>query len=66
MTTTTAQATIGYVACDYTAGDVLDEVKHGAIRATSEQAQQDAREAGLDGVRYVGADGYLYVDRPTE
>lgn len=61
MTTTT-----GYVACDYTQGDTLDAVAHGEIREASEQAQDDARAAGLEGVRYVAADGYLYVDRPEE
>jgi hypothetical protein len=70
MTTTTedtmtTQAT-GYVACNPSDGDTLAEVEHGEIRATSEQAQADARAAGLEGVRYVHTDGYLYVDRPEE
>jgi hypothetical protein len=51
----------GWVACDYTDGDTLDEVAHGEIRDTYEQAKSDA---GYEGVRYAADDGYLYVDMP--
>jgi hypothetical protein len=59
-----ARRSVGYVACNASDGDMLVEVAHGEIRATCQQAQDDARSEGLDGVRYVHTDGYLYVDRP--
>jgi hypothetical protein len=62
MTMTTTTKT-GYVACDYTQSDVLSDVRHGEIRETEQQAIEDARP-GYEGVRYVGSDGYLYVERP--
>jgi hypothetical protein len=62
-TMTTTQT--GYVACSASDGDTLDDVQHGDIRATSEQASSD-RTAYMGDVRYVHTDGYLYVDRPEE
>lgn len=59
MTTTT---TTGYVACDYTDGDRLDQVRHGEIRQSESDARTDAAAGGYEGVRYVAADGYLYVE----
>jgi hypothetical protein len=50
---------IGWVACDYTEGDTLDEVRHGEIRSTYDEA---AADRGYQGIRYVHTDGYLYVD----
>jgi 2,4-dienoyl-CoA reductase-like NADH-dependent reductase (Old Yellow Enzyme family) len=52
----------GYVACNYSEGDTLGEVERGEIRKTFGEAQSDANALGLEGVRYVHADGYLYVD----
>lgn len=56
----------GYVACDYTQSDRLDDVRHGPIRSTDQEARQDAKEGDYEGVRYVHTDGYLYVDAPDE
>jgi len=61
MTTT---LTTGWVACDYTKGDTLSDVRHGEIRTTYEDADRDADAGEYNGVRYVAADGYLYVDAP--
>ena len=58
MTTTTKT---GWVACDYTAGDRLEDVRHSDVCGTCEEA---AAVAGYEGVRYVGSDGYLYVEAP--
>jgi hypothetical protein len=60
-----AEVTIGYVACDYTDGYMLEDVRHGDIRATEDLAREDAKRLGLWGVRWVAEDGYLYVDRPA-
>jgi hypothetical protein len=59
----------GYVACDYTDGDRLSDVRHGRIRASSAKALADYRRAEQDGepyqgIRYIHSDGYLYVERP--
>ena len=63
------ELTVGWVACDYTTGDRLDDVRHGEIRAFSSEADADYRQAddvgeGYDGIRYVHTDGYLYVEQP--
>ena len=60
MTETTA----GYVACDYTDGDTLADVRHGEIRETDTEARKDMQAGDYAGVRYATEDGYLYVDRP--
>jgi hypothetical protein len=52
---------MGWVACDYGQGDRLDEVPHGEIRASFEEAQRDAEENAYEGIRYAGPDGYLYM-----
>lgn len=54
-----------WIACNYTDGDTLDEIERGTERQTAEEAAQDARELKLDGVRWVGDDGFLYVDPPA-
>lgn len=53
----------GYCAANYTQTDTYDADLCGPIRATSEEAQADAR-GRYDGVRYAYTDGYLYVDKP--
>ncbi|MDE2105592.1 MAG: hypothetical protein KGL39_50665 [Patescibacteria group bacterium] len=63
-TTVTAIKT-GWVACDYTDGDRLDLAAHGDIRATEQEARVDQLARNLEGVRYIAADGYLYVEPPT-
>lgn len=62
MTTTTNR--IGYVACNSSEGDMLADVGHADVRATYEQAEADRRAGYYETVRWVGADGYLYVERP--
>jgi hypothetical protein len=52
----------GWIACDYTEGDTLADVPHHELRDTHEAAAADAKRLCLDGVRWVGTDGYLYVD----
>ncbi len=52
----------GWVACDYTQGDKLADVRHGEIRATWDEATDDWRLNHYEGVRYVAEDGYLYVE----
>lgn len=59
----TNQLSTGYVACNASQGDMLDEVDHGEIRATEDEACVDVSD-DLPSVRYVAADGYLYVERP--
>ena len=62
----------GWVACDYTTGDRLArlaEVTHGPIRKTATEASMDVRgpdHGDYDGVRFVAADGYLYVENPAD
>lgn len=56
---------IGYVACDYTQDDTLAGVRHGPIRQTAEEASEDRKAGGYEGVRYAHTDGYLYVDAPV-
>lgn len=58
--------TTGWVACDYTTGDTLADVRHSAIYAEAEAAQVVAERHGYDGIRWVHTDGYLYVDPPEE
>jgi hypothetical protein len=62
----TKALSVGWVACDYTTGDRLSDVRHGAIRDTEAEASADCRQGDYDGVRYVSDDGYLYVDQPDE
>jgi hypothetical protein len=57
---------IGWVACDYTGGDMLSDVRHAEKRNTYEEARADAEWGEFEGVRWVATDGYLYVDRPDE
>jgi hypothetical protein len=52
----------GWVACDDSQGDHIDKVKHGPIRQSPEEAQQDAERRGYEGIRYVGLGGYLYLE----
>lgn len=59
------KTTTGYVACDYTDGDSLADVRHGDIRATETEADADQVTGDYQGVRFVDADGYLYVDQPA-
>jgi len=54
--------TIGYIACDPTAGDCASN-HGGTIQPTYERARQDIDETRPT-VRCVGSDGYLYVDEP--
>lgn len=56
--------TTGWVACDYTSGDMLRDVRHADIRATSDEAIADQKAGEYDGIRYAHSDGYLYVDQP--
>lgn len=56
----------GYCAANYTKTDTYDTALCGPIRATSEEAQEDANKGDYQGVRYVHTDGYLYVDMPEE
>ena len=65
MTMTTKKT--GWVACDYTQGDRLEDVSHSEICATYSEALDRQRESEPDayeGIRYVAEDGYLYVDEP--
>ena len=64
----------GWIACDYTQGDRLCDVENcGTFFATSTEAREmndmllsvDPWVA-YDGVRFVGKDGYLYVDKPYD
>lgn len=52
----------GWVACDYTEGNMWNDVRRGEIRETYEEAAADAKREGYDGVRWVHTDGYLYVE----
>jgi len=56
--------TIGYIACDPTAGDCASD-HEGTIQPTYERARQDIDETRPT-VRCVGSDGYLYVDEPED
>jgi hypothetical protein len=51
----------GWIACDYSQGDHIDEVRHGPICESAQDAQKDVELDGYEGVRYVGTDGYLYM-----
>lgn len=53
---------IGWVACDYSDGNMLVDVRHSQLCPTAEGA---AAIDGYEGVRYVHTDGYLYVEEPT-
>lgn len=52
----------GYVACDFTEGDQLEAIRHGEIYPDHEMAVAEAIAGSYDGVRWVGEDGFLYVD----
>lgn len=52
----------GWTACNYSEGDRFDSVTHGAILATFAEAARENELRHYEGVRYVGSDGYLYVD----
>ncbi|MHC4400064.1 MAG: hypothetical protein ACYTG0_10320 [Planctomycetota bacterium] len=52
----------GWVACDFSQGHRVDEVRHGQLHAKPEDARREARSKGYEGVRYVDANGYLYTD----
>lgn len=60
---TNCEAT-GWVACDYTQGDKVCDVRHWELRGTYEEARADADAHGMEGVRYAAEDGFLYVDMP--
>ena len=57
--------TIGWVPCDYTHGDAIDSVRHGDVYVDFKDAQDCVTSNSYDGVRYVHADGYLYVEPPS-
>jgi hypothetical protein len=52
----------GWCAADYTETDIYSDALCGLIRGTAAEAIADARRDSYDGVRYVGCDGYLYLD----
>jgi hypothetical protein len=54
------------VAANYSHTDKYNDDECGPIRASIDEAQRDADAGGYEGVRYVGSDGYLYVDDPEE
>ena len=65
-------AQTGWVACDYSQGDRLEDVSHSDFYATADEAREwneswrdhCGPDAAYEGVRYVGTDGHLYVDEP--
>lgn len=54
----------GYCAIRQHCGDRYDTSFCGPVRATDDEALDDQRAGGYDCTRYVGPDGYLYVDQP--
>lgn len=63
MTTTTAT---GWIACDYTQGDTLADVRHGHLHGEWAAAAWEQTSGGYEGIRYLHRDGYLYVDAPED
>lgn len=64
----------GWVACDYTDGDYINDVCHSDVYEdcdTASQWNKSWREVygesySYAGIRWVGPDGYLYVDEQIE
>lgn len=54
----------GYCAANQRHGDRYDASYCGPIRATDDEAVSDQQSGGYDCTRWVGPDGYLYVDQP--
>ena len=62
----------GWVACDYTQGDYIGDVAHRNVYDTATEAVEwnkswrdvHGDDAAYEGVRFVAADGHLYVDEP--
>lgn len=54
----------GWCAANYTETEAYTPEQCGPIRATSTEAERDATAGHYEGERWVGPDGYLYVDPP--
>lgn len=59
----TNQHTPGYCAMNQGHGDRYDSSFCGRIRDTDDQALDDQKAGNYDCTRWVGPDGYLYVDK---
>jgi len=55
----------GYCAANYRQTEVYSPEFCGPIRPTADLASADADAELYDGIRFVGSDGYLYVDVPS-
>ena len=53
-----------WIACDYTSGDHITDVRHSVGRDDYETAASECRVGDYEGVRWVGSDGYLYAEQP--